>query len=231
MSKRFIERVITMIEIKNLSKIYKNGKHKFYALNNISLNIKSGEFLMITGRSGCGKSSLLNIIGLIDDFDSGDYFLYGQNIKQLNKKQLAKTRLNQIGYIYQSFNLINELNCLDNIQLIQGYAGISKLERQKNAKSLISRVGLSKKANSYPSELSGGEQQRIAIARAISNNPKIILADEPTGNLDYNTGLEIMSLLKELNKQGITIIMVTHDRDLLSYSSRFLVMQDGIFIN
>ena len=231
MSKRFIERVITMIEIKNLSKIYKNGKHKFYALNNISLNIKSGEFLMITGRSGCGKSSLLNIIGLIDDFDSGDYFLYGQNIKQLNKKQLAKTRLNQIGYIYQSFNLINELNCLDNIQLIQGYAGVSKLERQKNAKSLISRVGLSKKANSYPSELSGGEQQRIAIARAISNNPKIILADEPTGNLDYNTGLEIMSLLKELNKQGITIIMVTHDRDLLSYSSRFLVMQDGIFIN
>ena len=220
-----------MIEIKNLSKIYKNGKQKFYALNNISLNIKSGEFLMITGRSGCGKSSLLNIIGLIDDFDSGDYFLYGQNIKQLNKKQLAKTRLNQIGYIYQSFNLINELNCLDNIQLIQGYAGISKLERQKNAKSLISRVGLSKKANSYPSELSGGEQQRIAIARAISNNPKIILADEPTGNLDYNTGLEIMSLLKELNKQGITIIMVTHDRDLLSYSSRFLVMQDGIFIN
>ena len=220
-----------MIEIKNLSKIYKNGKHKFYALNNISLNIKSGEFLMITGRSGCGKSSLLNIIGLIDDFDSGDYFLHGQNIKQLNKKQLAKTRLNQIGYIYQSFNLINELNCLDNIQLIQGYAGISKLERQKNAKSLISRVGLSKKANSYPSELSGGEQQRIAIARAISNNPKIILADEPTGNLDYNTGLEIMSLLKELNKQGITIIMVTHDRDLLSYSSRFLVMQDGIFIN
>ena len=231
MSERFIERVITMIEIKNLSKIYKNGKHKFYALNNISLNIKSGEFLMITGRSGCGKSSLLNIIGLIDDFDSGDYFLYGQNIKQINKKQLAKTRLNQIGYIYQSFNLINELNCLDNIQLIQGYAGISKLERQKNAKSLISRVGLSKKANSYPSELSGGEQQRIAIARAISNNPKIILADEPTGNLDYNTGLEIMSLLKELNKQGITIIMVTHDRDLLSYSSRFLVMQDGIFIN
>ena len=231
MSKRFIERVITMIEIKNLSKIYKNGKHKFYALNNISLNIKSGEFLMITGRSGCGKSSLLNIIGLIDDFDSGDYFLYGQNIKQLNKKQLAKTRLNQIGYIYQSFNLINELNCLDNIQLIQGYAGISKLERQKNAKSLISRVGLSKKANSYPSELSGGEQQRIAIARAISNNPKIILADEPTGNLDYNTGIEIISLLKELNKQGITIIMVTHDRDLLSYSSRFLVMQDGIFIN
>lgn len=231
MPERFIERVITMIEIRNLSKIYKNGKHKFYALNNISLNIKSGEFLMITGRSGCGKSSLLNIIGLIDDFDSGDYFLYGQNIKQINKKQLAKTRLNQIGYIYQSFNLINELNCLDNIQLIQGYAGISKLERQKNAKSLISRVGLSKKANSYPSELSGGEQQRIAIARAISNNPKIILADEPTGNLDYNTGLEIMSLLKELNKQGITIIMVTHDRDLLSYSSRFLVMQDGIFIN
>ena len=231
MPERFIERVITMIEIKNLSKIYKNGKHKFYALNNISLNIKSGEFLMITGRSGCGKSSLLNIIGLIDDFDSGDYFLYGQNIKQINKKQLAKTRLNQIGYIYQSFNLINELNCLDNIRLIQGYAGISKLERQKNAKSLISRVGLSKKANSYPSELSGGEQQRIAIARAISNNPKIILADEPTGNLDYNTGLEIMSLLKELNKQGITIIMVTHDRDLLSYSSRFLVMQDGIFIN
>ena len=231
MPERFIERVITMIEIKNLSKIYKNGKHKFYALNNISLNIKSGEFLMITGRSGCGKSSLLNIIGLIDDFDSGDYFLYGQNIKQLNKKQLAKTRLNQIGYIYQSFNLINELNCLDNIQLIQGYAGVSKLERQKNAKSLISRVGLSKKANSYPSELSGGEQQRIAIARAISNNPKIILADEPTGNLDYNTGIEIISLLKELNKQGITIIMVTHDRDLLSYSSRFLVMQDGIFIN
>lgn len=231
MPERFIERVITMIEIRNLSKIYKNGKHKFYALNNISLNIKSGEFLMITGRSGCGKSSLLNIIGLIDDFDSGDYFLYGQNIKQINKKQLAKTRLNQIGYIYQSFNLINELNCLDNIQLIQGYAGISKLERQKNAKSLISRVGLSKKANSYPFELSGGEQQRIAIARAISNNPKIILADEPTGNLDYNTGLEIMSLLKELNKQGITIIMVTHDRDLLSYSSRFLVMQDGIFIN
>lgn len=145
----------------------------------------------------------------------------------MDRNQCAKIRLSEIGYIYQSYNLIDELNCLENVELVMGYAGIKKSERKKRAQELLERVGLLDKAKSYPQELSGGQQQRIAIARAISNNPRVILADEPTGNLDYNTGMQVMEILKQLNDEGITIVMVTHDQELSDYASRIITMSDG----
>ncbi len=216
-----------MIEIKNLSKIYRSGEDRLYAVNNVSLQVTRGEFVMIMGRSGCGKSTLLNILGLIDSFDAGSYRLDGIDIKNADRSQLAKLRLTKIGYIYQAYNLIDELNILDNIELVQGYAGVSGKARRERARALLEQVGLSEKAKLYPQQLSGGQQQRVAIARAISNHPEIILADEPTGNLDYHTGVQVMELLKKLNDEGITVIMVTHDRELAPYATRVVQMADG----
>lgn len=216
-----------MIDIQNLSKIYRTKESELYAVKDVSLHVNEGEFLVIMGRSGCGKSMLLNILGLIDTFDEGTYLLNNADMKHTDANRLAKLRLSNIGYIYQSYNLIDELNCLDNVELVQGYAGVAKSIRKKRAEDLLMRVGLLDKAKAYPQQLSGGQQQRIAIARAISNNPKLILADEPTGNLDYNTGIQVMELLKELNAEGITVIMVTHDQELSSYGSRVVHMSDG----
>lgn len=220
-----------MIEIRDMCKKYKTVESDFYAINHITLRVCAGDFLMIMGRSGCGKSTLLNMMGLIDRFDQGEYFFHGADIKKETANGLAKRRLQDIGYIYQSYNLIGELNCLDNVALIQGYAGIKKEKRIKNAKAQLERVGLPEKANAYPQQLSGGQQQRVAVARALSNQPSLILADEPTGNLDYQTGIQIMELLKELNKEGITIVMVTHDQELTAYASRVIHMQDGEFLD
>ncbi len=216
-----------MIEIKNLSKIYRSGEDRLYAVNNVSLQVTRGEFVMIMGRSGCGKSTLLNILGLIDSFNEGSYQLDGIDIKNADRSQLAKLRLTKIGYIYQAYNLIDELNILDNIELVQGYAGVSGKARRERARALLEQVGLSEKAKLYPQQLSGGQQQRVAIARAVSNHPEIILADEPTGNLDYHTGVQVMELLKKLNDEGITVIMVTHDRELAPYATRMVQMADG----
>lgn len=216
-----------MIEIKNLSKIYRSGEDRLYAVNNVSLQVTRGEFVMIMGRSGCGKSTLLNILGLIDSFDEGSYRLDGIDIKNADRSQLAKLRLTKIGYIYQAYNLIDELNILDNIELVQGYAGVPGKTRRERARALLEQVGLSEKAKLYPQQLSGGQQQRVAIARAVSNHPEIILADEPTGNLDYHTGVQVMELLKKLNDEGITVIMVTHDRELAPYATRVVQMADG----
>lgn len=220
-----------MIDIKSLNKVYRTKGSEFFAIRNLSLHVDDGEFVIIMGRSGCGKSTLLNIIGLIDSFDEGVYLLDGEDMRLASANRLSNLRLSKIGYVYQSYNLIDELNCIDNIELTQGYAGVSKYKRRKRAENLLQRVGLLDKAKSYPQQLSGGQQQRIAIARAISNHPALILADEPTGNLDYNTGLQVMKLLKELNSEGITIIMVTHDQELSSFGSRIIHMSDGMIID
>lgn len=219
-----------MISIKNLTKIYGENENRFYAVNDVSLEIHQGEFLAIVGRSGCGKSTLLNMIGCVDTFDGGEYRFGDADVKSMTQKELTLLRRDKIGYIYQSYNLIDELNCIDNIELTQGYAGVASKKRRLRAKELLEKVGLAEKAKNYPAQLSGGQQQRIAVARAISNNPEIVLADEPTGNLDYGTGIQVMELLKQLNNDGITIVMVTHDEELLSYASKVVQMLDGKFV-
>ncbi len=216
-----------MIGLKDVSKIYGHEENRLYAVNQVSLEIERSEFLMIMGRSGCGKSTLLNILGCIDTFDEGEYRFLDTDVKSLSNKELSKLRRDKIGYIYQSYNLIDELNCLDNIELVQGYAGVPAKERRRNAQELLERVGLAEKGKAYPQQLSGGQQQRVAIARAISNHPELLLADEPTGNLDSGTGMQVMELLRELNRDGITVVMVTHDAELTSYASRVVHMKDG----
>ena len=221
-----------MIRLKKVSKIYNASlTSQTLALDEIDLEVTQGEFLMIMGRSGCGKTTLLNLIGCIDRYEKGEYYFHDIDIKNLKEKELSKLRREKMGYIYQSFNLIEDLNCLENIELTQGYAGVPEKIRHKNVRELLERLGLADKEKSLPAQLSGGQKQRIAIARAISNSPEIILADEPTGNLDYNTGMETMNLLAQLNSEGATIIMVTHDKELTLYASRVLIMQDGKFIN
>lgn len=221
----------TIIRLQNVNKIYPTKDGPFYAVCDVSMEVASGEFLMIMGKSGCGKSTLLNILGFIDSFEEGSYFWEGKDVRKMGKNQLAKIRLSQVGYIYQAYNLIDELNCMENVELVMGYASVIKSERRKRARELLQQVGLIEKANLYPQELSGGQQQRIAIARAISNNPRVILADEPTGNLDYHTGIQVMDILKRLNHEGITIVMVTHDQELTNYASRIITMRDGKVIS
>ena len=219
-----------MIRLKDVSKIYGNEENRLYAVNHVSLEIEGGEFLMIMGRSGCGKSTLLNILGCIDTLDEGEYRFLDTDVRALSNRELSKLRRDKIGYIYQSYNLIDELNCLDNIELVQGYAGVPAKERRRHAQELLERVGLGEKAKAYPQQLSGGQQQRIAIARAISNGPELILADEPTGNLDSGTGEQVMELLRELIRDGITVVMVTHEAELVPYASRVVHMKDGVFV-
>jgi putative ABC transport system ATP-binding protein len=219
-----------MLKVEGLSKSYKTNAQDLCVLNNISFEVKEREFVAIMGRSGCGKTTLLNILGLIDDFDKGDYFFENKNMSKLSAKEQAKFRGKEIGFVFQSFYLLQELNCKDNISLAMGYTGVSKKERDKRANELLELVGLSEKAQSFPNKLSGGQQQRVAIARALSNSPGLILADEPTGNLDYKNGIEIMELLQQLNKDGTTIVMVTHDEEFSHFANRVLHMKDGVFV-
>lgn len=220
-----------MVKIENMIKTYESKGNCTEVLKRISLEVKEGDFLAIMGKSGCGKTTLLNIIGLIDTFNEGDYLLNGLDVKNFKASEMAKIRRDNIGYVYQAFNLIDELNCEDNVSLTLGYAGVKTAERKKRAHQLLESVGLKDKFKAYPSQLSGGQKQRVAIARAISNNPALILADEPTGNLDYNSGIEIMELLQELNTKGTTIIMVTHDEEFAGYATKRIDMKDGIFLN
>ena len=219
-----------MIQIENLVKTYENKENRTEVLKGISLEVNEGEFLAIMGKSGCGKTTLLNIMGLIDTFSGGSYLFSGQDVRGLKPADTARIRRDNIGYVYQAFNLIDELNCEDNVSLTLGYAGVKSAERKKRARELLESVGLGDKLRSYPSQLSGGQKQRVAIARAISNHPALILADEPTGNLDYNSGIEIMELLQRLNREGSTIIMVTHDEEFAGYASRRIHMKDGVFL-
>ena len=215
------------IDIQSVNKIYKTGKTEFKALNNVTLKVRKGEFIAIMGPSGSGKSTLMNIIGCLDRATSGRVILDEEDISGVNDNQLAEIRSRKVGFIFQKFNLVPSMNAVKNVALPMVFRGTSKATRENQSKDLIQKVGLTQWATHRPSELSGGQQQRVAIARALANNPAIILADEPTGNLDSKTGEQIMELLTALNKEGKTILLVTHALHLTKFTSRVVTMQDG----
>ncbi len=221
-----------MINISNLSKVYRTDEVETVALENVNLHVEEGEFVSIMGPSGCGKSTLLNLIGLLDTPTEGSIEIAGQTTFGLKDKQLAGFRNRTLGFVFQSFHLIPSLNVLDNVELPLFYRHVSSKERRKLAEEVLSRVGLSHRMKHYPSQLSGGQCQRVAIARAIIGNPKIILADEPTGNLDSNMGAEVMNILHQLNKEdNRTIVMVTHNEEQARQTSRIIRFFDGHQIN
>lgn len=216
-----------ILAMEQLCKSYQLGTVQVPALRNIDLTIMEGEYLAIMGPSGSGKSTLLNMIGCLDHLTSGSYFLGGQNVSKLSDDQLSLIRGARIGFIFQSFNLISQLNVIENIEIPMYYQGLTEHNSAKRAKELASIVGLSDRTKHRPSELSGGQQQRVAIARALANDPLIILADEPTGNLDSESGHEILKLLNELHQQGKTLITVTHDDNIAAHSERIIHLFDG----
>jgi len=216
-----------VIDIDSLTKTYRTGKTSFKALNSVTLKIHTGDFVAIMGPSGSGKSTLMNIIGCLDRPTSGTVIIDGENISSVSDNELAQIRGRKIGFIFQKFNLIPTMNALKNIELPMVFLGGTKADRNQRAAELLGKVGLTNWATHRPSELSGGQQQRIAIARALSNNPSIILADEPTGNLDTKTGEQIMKLLVSLSKEGKTILLVTHAIALKRYANRVVNMLDG----
>ena len=219
-----------MINIINVSKEYNLGENSFLALDKINLNINTGDFVSIMGSSGSGKSTLMNIIGCLDVPSSGDYEFNKDNISQLNSNELATVRNKQIGFIFQSFNLLPRLNALENVMLPLLYSGKSSDDRKNLALNALKSVGLRDRTNHRPNQLSGGQQQRVSIARAIVGSPKLILADEPTGALDSKTSLEIMKIMQSLNQKGITIVVVTHENDIAEYGNRIIHMKDGHII-
>ena len=216
-----------LIEMKNITKEYSVGEIKIMALDNVSLQISKGEFVAITGQSGSGKSTIMNILGCLDKPESGTYILNGQDVFRANGKKLSQIRNREIGFIFQSFNLISSLSAEENIELPLIYRGIKKAERRILAKNALAMVGLENRADHLPGQLSGGQQQRVAIARAIALSPPLILADEPTGNLDAASGKEIMSILLNLNKEGKTIVMITHDNAIASVIPKQIKISDG----
>ena len=220
-----------MIKLKGVCKSYPVGDRKVEVLKNINMNIEEGEFVCIYGKSGCGKSTLLNIIGLMDRMDAGEYFIDDLDVGSLGRDKQAALRSDTIGFIFQAFHLIPDLNVFENVVVPLGYRGVPKKDRKKRGEELLGMVGLQERKTHYPSQLSGGEQQRTAIARALAANPRIIVADEPTGNLDSQNGKIVMDLLKGLNEKGITIIVVTHDISLESYASKVITLSDGEIIN
>ena len=216
-----------MITLTSLSKIYRTDEIETVALENVNLTVERGEFLSIMGPSGCGKSTLLNIMGLLDAPTTGTIEINGTHTEGMKDKQLAAFRNKTLGFVFQSFHLINSLNVMDNVELPLLYRRISNSERKRLAKEVLEKVGLSHRMNHFPTQLSGGQCQRVAIARAIVGNPEIILADEPTGNLDSKNGAEVMNLLTELNREGTTIIMVTHSQHDASFAHRTIHLFDG----
>lgn len=198
-----------MIQIENLSKVFRISEVETIALNHVNIEVKEGEFVAIMGPSGCGKSTLLNILGLLDNPTEGSYKLLGNEVANLKEKERTRLRKGVIGFVFQSFNLIDELNVFENVELPLTYLGIKASERKERVLEILKRMNLSHRAKHFPQQLSGGQQQRVAIARAVVTNPKLILADEPTGNLDSKNGAEVMNLLTELNKEGTSIVMVT----------------------
>ena len=216
-----------MIKVENLSKSFRTEEVETIALNGVSFEVKDGEFVAIMGPSGCGKSTLLNILGLLDNPTGGKYWLDGNEVSALKEKDRTDVRKGQIGFVFQSFNLIDELNVEENIELPLTYLNIPAKERKQKVQDIMKRMAISHRAKHFPHQLSGGQQQRVAIARAVVFDPKIILADEPTGNLDSKNGIEVMKLLTELNREGTTIVMVTHsDRDA-SMAQRVIKLFDG----
>ena len=220
-----------MIKIENLSKVFRTTEVETIALNDVSLEIKDKEFVSIMGPSGCGKSTLLNILGLLDNPTSGYYYLNGKEVGNLKEKDRTNVRKGNIGFVFQSFNLIDELNVSENVELPLTYLHIPAKERKERVSEILARMNISHRAKHYPQQLSGGQQQRVAIARAVVSNPELILADEPTGNLDSKNGKEVMQLLSDLNRDGTTIVMVTHSQHDAGYANRIINLFDGKIVS
>lgn len=221
----------TVIEIKEFTKTYRIGEVAVHALQGINLTVENGEFLAIMGASGSGKSTLMNLIGCLDEPTSGDYYLDGEHVNSLSKNEYADIRNRKIGFVFQGFNLLSRTNALENVELPLIYDRSRRINDPKKAAiEALQKVGLGDRMDHEPNQLSGGQQQRVAIARALVNQPAIILADEPTGNLDSHTSIDVISVFQELNDQGITVILVTHEHDISQYAKRIVEMRDGIIV-
>lgn len=219
-----------MLKVENLRKIFRTDEVETIALNGVSFEVQEGEFVAVMGPSGCGKSTLLNILGLLDNPTSGNYTLLGQEVSAFREKDRTQFRKGNIGFVFQSFNLIDELNVFENVELPLIYLRVRASERKRRVSEILDRMNISHRAKHFPQQLSGGQQQRVAIARAVVANPRLILADEPTGNLDSKNGQEVMNLLSDLNREGTTIIMVTHSQHDSTYAHRVLHLFDGALI-
>ncbi|ETK07429.1 phosphonate ABC transporter ATP-binding protein [Tannerella sp. oral taxon BU063 isolate Cell 6/7/9] len=220
-----------MIKVENLTKYFETEEIQTIALNKVSLEVADGEFVAIMGPSGCGKSTLLNILGLLDNPTEGHYYLDGREVGHLREKERTEVRKGQIGFVFQSFNLIDELNVFENVELPLTYLGIKASERKERVQNILKRMSISHRGRHFPQQLSGGQQQRVAIARAVVANPKLILADEPTGNLDSKNGLEVIRLLNDLHDEGTTIVMVTHSQHDAGFANRIINLFDGQIVN
>ena len=220
-----------MIKVENLTKYFETEEIQTIALNKVSLEVADGEFVAIMGPSGCGKSTLLNILGLLDNPTEGNYYLDGREVGHLREKERTEVRKGQIGFVFQSFNLIDELNVFENVELPLTYLGIKASERKERVQNILKRMSISHRGRHFPQQLSGGQQQRVAIARAVVANPKLILADEPTGNLDSKNGLEVIRLPNDLHDEGTTIVMVTHSQHDAGFANRIINLFDGQIVN
>ena len=220
-----------MIKIEKLTKVFRTENVETTALNGVSLEVKAGEFVAIMGPSGCGKSTLLSILGLLDNADEGRYYLDGKEVGHLKEKERTQYRKGRIGFVFQSFNLIDELTVEENVELQLKYLKVSRVERKKRVEEILRKMNLSQRATHYPQQISGGQQQRVAIARAVVGKPQLILADEPTGNLDSQNGHDVMELLSRLNDEGSTIVMVTHSQHDAAYAHRVIHLLDGEIVD
>ena len=216
-----------VIQVTDIHKYYDLGETQVHALRGVTVDVQAGEFVAVMGASGSGKSTFMNILGCLDKPSSGRYLLEGTDVSKLEKRELALIRNRQIGFVFQGFNLLSRTTALENVELPTLYAKVDKQEREKRAREALAMVGLADRSEHYPSQLSGGQQQRVAIARALVNHPAILLADEPTGNLDSRTSVDIMDIFQRLNDQGLTIVLVTHEHDISQYAKRMLVFRDG----
>ena len=216
-----------LLELSSISKLYRMGGEELWALKEVNLQIEAGEFVAVMGTSGSGKSTLMNILGCLDKPTSGKYLLEGRDVSQASRAQLADVRNLTLGFVFQSFNLLSRTSAVENVELPLLYQGVKGVERRRRSVEALTRVGLGGRLGHHPNQMSGGQQQRVAIARALVGNPRLILADEPTGNLDSRTSLEVMALFQELHHAGMTLVLVTHEPDIAAFASRVLVMRDG----
>jgi len=222
---------LPLILLEEVTKIYRTGDVEVHALDDVSLSVRSGEFVAVMGASGSGKSTLMNVLGCLDRPTRGRYLLGGQEVSRLAVERLAEIRNRTVGFVFQSFNLLSRTSALENVELPLLYAGVPPRERRARALAALERVGLGGRADHHPNQMSGGQQQRVAIARAIVNRPGVLLADEPTGNLDSRTSVEVMALFQELGRSGITVVLVTHEPDISGFAARVLVMRDGRIVS